>query len=375
MVADLTTPRGVVGEGEPLTFSRWVAGVVSRWRSFAVAIVLAAVAAGSAVVLLPPVFKARASFVTNSTSSSLRLSGLGGMGALGGLASQLGVGNMTADPSESPRFYYELIGSRELRTRLLESRFPDPRTEVRDDSARLVDMLRIRQKDPARRIEVGIRKLGRTVRTEYDQETNLVKLAVSTQWPQLSAAVANRTLDLVSEFNREQRSSRAQSNRMFLESRVAQAYSDLRSAETRHRAFYDQNRSWRASPTLVFEEAQLQREVDRAADLYLALQRQLESARLEEVNSAALITVVDSAVAPRKAEWPRYGILLVTTVLVGLVLGLMYAGSAVILADWGARNPASASQLGGVVRNATREIGGALRVSRRRTPDPERRVG
>ena len=31
------------------------------------------------------------------------------------------------------------------------------------------------------------------------------------------------------------------------------------------------------------------------------LQRQLETALLDEVNDAALITVVDSAVAPRKA--------------------------------------------------------------------------
>lgn len=362
----MTSPLTTV-DSAPFTFSRWVAGVVARWKTVVLTVILTAALAALAVVLIPPVYQARATFATNSSSGAFKLpSSLGSAGALGGIASQLGLG-ATSDPSESPEFYSELIRSRELRTRLLHSRFADPRTPAPDDSARLVDLLRIRNKDPQRRVEIGLKTLDRAMDVKDFEKTNLVKLQVNTEWPTLSADVANRTLDLVSEFNREQRTSRARSNRTFLESRVSRARTELESAEARHRYFYDQNRSWKSSPALVFQEQQLQRDVDRTAELYLLLQRQLETALLEEVNGAALTTVVDSAVPPRKAQWPRYGILLISVVIGGTILGVMFAGGAAVLADWRARNPGSAHYLGGTVRGVTREIGDAFR----RTPGPK----
>jgi uncharacterized protein involved in exopolysaccharide biosynthesis len=95
----------------------------------------------------------------------------------------------------------------------------------------------------------------------------------------------------------------------------------------------------------VFEEGLLRRNVDVATDLFLTQQRQFETARLDEFNDAAEITVVDPAVPPWKAQWPRYWILLASSLFVGALLGIMVAGSAAILADWRGRNPATASAL------------------------------
>lgn len=360
---------------QPLTFSRWVAGIVARWKTVLLTLLVTGVLAVLAVIFIPAVYQARASFVTNPSSGGIKLpAAMSGGGALGGIASQLGIG-ATADPTESPDFYSELIKSRELRTRLLNSRFDDPRTAAAGDSVRLLELLRIRNADPQRRVEIGLKRLDQAIDVSFFDKTNLVKLKVNTEWPQLSAQVANKTLDLVSQFNREQRTSRARSNRTFLESRVSRARTELDAAEARHRYFYDQNRSWKSSPALVFQEQQLQRDVDRTAELYLLLQRQLETSLLEEVNDAALITVVDSAVTPRKAQWPRYGLLLMSTLIGGTMLGVMFAGGATILADWRARNPGSALYLGGAVRNVTREIGGAFRRSPGAKASAQRRVG
>jgi uncharacterized protein involved in exopolysaccharide biosynthesis len=344
--------------GTPLTFSRWVAETLVRWRIIATVMGLTAVVAILALVLIPPVYRSRTSFVANSSSSNKLPSGLGGSGALGGLASQLGMAS-GSDPSESANFYFELIRSRELLTRLALSQFPNPRSASPGDSATLVDILRIRNSDPRRRLEIAVKRLGAAIDGNYDIKTNLVWIEVDAQWPELSAAMANRTIDLVTAFNREQRVSRAKSKRMFLEGRVNLSREALRSAEARHRAFYDQNRSWRTSPALIFEEKQLQREEDQAADLYTLLQRQLETALLDEVNDAALITVVDAAVPARKAQWPRYGILLVSTIIAGSLLGLMAAGAAAIMADWRSRNPDSAAAFGdsmGRVRHEIRRV-------------------
>jgi uncharacterized protein involved in exopolysaccharide biosynthesis len=344
----------------PLTFSRWVAETIVRWRVIAVAMSLTLMIAVLAVILIPPVYRSRASFVANTSASSKLASGIASGGALSGLASQLGMAS-GSDPSESANFYFELIQSRELLTRLLLSRFPDPRSASPRDSATLVDILRIRHSDPARRLEMAIKRMSAAINGNYDIKTNLVWIEVDAQWPELSAAIANRTIDLVTAFNREQRVSRAKSKRLFLEGRVNLAREGLRSAEARHRSFYDQNRSWRTSPALIFEEKQLQRDVDQTADLYTMLQRQLETALLDEVNDAALITIVDSAVPPRKAQWPRYGILLISTLIAGSLLGAMFAGGAAILADWRARNAAAASAFGDSIGRVRREIGRVFR--------------
>lgn len=323
-------------------------------------IVAVGLLAVAALLLIPASYTANATFVANTSSPSLNLGGaMQGLRSMGGFASQLGIGRPT-DPSESPKFYTQLIGSRELRTRLLETRFADPRTEATGDSVKLIDILRVKHKDPERRRELALKLLAQTIKSGHDEETNLVFLSVSTEWRQLSAAVANRTLDLLTEFNREQRSSRARSKRDFLDRRTGLARSELASAETRHRAFLEQNRQWKSSPTLVLQEETLQREVDRAAELYLALQQQLEAARIEEVNDAALITVVDSAVPPRKAAWPRYGVLTVSSLAAGTLVGTMIAGLLVILADWRARNPESAARLAGTVRRKKRGAGNTL---------------
>jgi uncharacterized protein involved in exopolysaccharide biosynthesis len=329
----------------PLTFGVWLAGIIDRWR-LVVGVVAATVVAGAlAVILLPPVYQARATFVTaGSTNSKMAGALSGGASGLQGIASQLGV-SAGGDPSESPNFYARLIESEELRRRLLNSRFVDPQGKSPTDSARLLDLLGLKASDPQSKMEMGVKKIGKDLSVDFDLKTNLVTLLVNSRWSELAAAIGNRTIALVDGFNHEQRVSRARSKRLFVQSRLDSAKLELQGTEERQRMFYDQNRSWRTSPQLVFEEGRLRRNVDVATDLFLTLQRQFESARLDEFNDAAEITVVDPAVPPRKAKWPRYWIMLASSLFIGTLLGLLAAGSATILADWRGRNPDTASAL------------------------------
>ncbi len=320
-----------------------------------------------AVLVVPPVYRSEASFVANSSSNS-KMPALSGTGAIAGLATQLGV-NGGSDPSESPSFYNQLIESRELLTRLALSRFPDPRGKSPRDSARLVDIFRIRKSDPKRRLELAVKQLHESIHSDFSVKTNLVWMDVDAQWPELSAAIANRATALVTAFNKEQRVSRARSKRIFLESRVDTAGAKLRDAEEKQRAFYEQNRLWRSAPELTFEEGRLRRESEISGDLYLTLQHQLEAARIDEFNDAALITVVDSAVPPRKARWPRYGVLLITTTLAGIILGLIFAGSTAVLDDWRARNPGEALHFRGAFKRARSDLRPVIPIAKPRAND------
>lgn len=333
---------------EPLTLALWTAGVLNRWRTVlfytAAAIVLAVIAA----LVLPPTYRVTVSFAPNPSSSSKiggALSSLSSSGALSGIASGMGLGSVGGEPTESPAFYGELMDSRELLTRLLLTRFPDPRTSNPNDSARLVDIMKLRSNDPKRRVELGLKVLSKSVLTTSDPRTNIVKVTVSDQYPAIVASEANTALALVNQFNLEQRTSRARAKRVYLQTRMGDAKNDLTTAQARHRDFLSRNRQWQTSPALSSKEETLRRNESVAADMYLSVEKQYEDARMDEFNDAALITVVDSAVAPVKPYWPRYSLLLPGALLFGLFVGVMIAGVSTVYADWSRRDPAAAQQL------------------------------
>ena len=342
--------------GDHLTLTRWLAGVLLRWRLVAGITVATLLLGLLATFIIPPVYRSHASFVANS-SSSAKLQGAGSSSTgLGGLISQLG-GSVGGDPSESPNFYVELLGSRELLTRVIQSKFPNPRTDNPRDSATLLSILRIKRADPERQLEVAVKKLRDATHPSLDPKTNLVWFSVDAQWPELSAQIGNRMIELVSAFNRETRVSRSKSKRAFLQMRHDSAHTALRAAEERQRVFYEQNRGFISAPSLKYEEQRIRREVDLASDLYINLDRQLEVARIDEINDAALITIIDSAVVPRKAQWPRYGALLFSGILIGLLMGVLVAGSAAVLADWRQRNPDAWRDFRAAFKAARAELG------------------
>lgn len=350
-----------------LSFAALLAGMLVRWREV-VTVALATVFVALVLSLvLPPSYRTVASFVTTDAGVQLPR-GLGDLAmqpGIGGLASQLGLG-VTKDPSESPAFYVALLNSRELLTRLVVSRFPDPRSEAPGDSADLVELFHIRSNDRARAVEIAIKRLRRKLRSNADLRTSLVTLQVDARWPSLSADIANRAIALVSMFNREQRLSRARARRAFLESRVADALRELRSAEDSQRLFYERNRQWQSSPTLLVEERRARRQVETANDLYLTLRREFESARVDEVNTTPVITVVDEAVPPRRRQWPQRTLLLLTAALLGTVLGVLWGAARELLTHWARLNPQEAGTLRHSAARVRGEVGGLFRRRRGR---------
>jgi len=349
-----------------MTFAALVAGALARWRE------ALAVAAGVALLalalsfVLPPSYRAEVSFVTTDASVELPrgLAELATDPGLSGIASQLGVGP-TRDPSHSPAFYAQLLRSRELLTRLALSRFPDPRTPEHEDSANLVQELGIRTPDSLRGIELAVKRLRNRMTVTTDPRTSFVALRVTASWPTLAADVANRAVGLVSEFNKEQRLTRAQARREFLEGRVAATQDELRAAENALRAFFETNRQWHDSPALTIEELRLRRQVETVSSLYLSLRQQYEAARIDEVNTTPVITVVDRAIPPRRPDWPRRTLIMVTAGLLGAVLGLLWAAARTLLANWAQRNPADAGLLRVAAARMAGEVRGTLPTRRR----------
>lgn len=336
-----------------LTFPAFVAGTLSRWRTAGVVLAGTVLLALALALILPSSYRAATSFVT--TDPGLR--GLGGSGGGGGalsalagspdimsLASQFGLAS-GRDGSESPQFYAQLLGSRELLTRLLASRVPDPRSETARDSVALLELIGPRTADRERATEIAVKRLQKAMQVTYEPRTNFVVIHVDARWPELSSEIANRATALVSAFNKEQRVSRARARRDFLQSRVAEAQVELRAQEDSQRLFYERNRSWENSPGLLVEERRMRRQVETTNSLYLSLRQQFEMARIDEVNTTPVITVVDRAIPPRQRQWPRYGLLLGAAAFLGLGLGVIAAAGRELGAAWARDNPEQAALL------------------------------
>src|SRR3989442_14693219 len=84
----------------------------------------------------------------------------------------------------------------------------------------------------------------------------------------------------------------------FVEDQTREAGSALRASEDSLLKFYDANRTYQSSPTLVFQESRLKRRVDLAQSVYMGLAQQLEQAKITAAQNTPVYSLVDAPIAP-----------------------------------------------------------------------------
>jgi uncharacterized protein involved in exopolysaccharide biosynthesis len=104
---------------------------------------------------------------------------------------------------------------------------------------------------------------------------------------------------------------------VFIDERLRLASADLAAAEDAVRGFLQRNRQYQDSPSLQFEYTRLQRSLTVQQELFLDLRRQLDAAKIAEVNDLPVISVIEPAIAPKRKSGPsRKKWLLVSLLLV-----------------------------------------------------------
>jgi len=279
----------------------------------------AAIITALAVLVWPATYASSASFVPENSAQPRIPTGLSG------IASQLGI-SVGGEPSRSPSFYADLLRSRELLTTTLATKIPNPRANP--DSITIYDLYRIKGRTPAVRLEDGVKALRNAITVTVDQRTDVVHLDVEARDPTAARDVARLLLRELSEFNLDTRQSIARNRRQFIEGRIAASADDLQTAEGALRSFYDRNHQWQSSPQLRFEEQRLTRQMTVQQELYLTLRREYEATRIEEVNNAPVVTVIDEPQIPGRRIRPRR---LLTIIVVTLIAGLLACGLALAI--------------------------------------------
>lgn len=319
------------GHGETISVVHFLASILRHWR-----LTLALPLGGALLVvalsfLFPRIYAAELAFEPERQRTSP-------LAGITGLAAQLGIptGLASATPSA---FYAQVLVSRPLLEQLLLTKFSDPRTALGADSVALVDLLRVPEATLPERLERGVRRLRRAITVRTDLKTDIVRVTAESRYPAVAAAMANELVRRLDAFNASTRRSQARQTRIFLQSRLEATDDSLRVAEDRLRYLYENNRSWQTSPALVFEESRLRRRVTAAEEMHATLQRNYETARIDEVNDTPVLTVIEPAIAPQRKARPQRLLLAVLT-----FAGLWLVGAATASVRDALRSPSARSR-------------------------------
>jgi uncharacterized protein involved in exopolysaccharide biosynthesis len=239
------------------------------------------------------------------------------------LAGQFGISLASVDQTVSPDFYSALLKSRVLLSRIATDSFVVPELENRRIA--FVDLFDVPQGSQARRVEDGVKLLDDIVTTSVVKTTGMVRLSVVTKWPSVSYTMVQSLLTGVDEFNRRTRQGQATSERVFIESRLTAATTDLRDAEDRMERFLVANRQYAASPDLTFQHDRLQRDITVRQQVVSTLTQAYEEVRIREVRDTPLITVLEPPTVPATPQSRKRLLRLLFGLVSGAMIGLVVA--------------------------------------------------
>jgi uncharacterized protein involved in exopolysaccharide biosynthesis len=239
-------------------------------------------------------YRAEATFLPQGSES--------GQTGLALAASQFGVNIPTSGAgSWGPPVYVQVLRSGSLLTAIARESV----TVVEEGNRRVVlmDLLRVNGDTPAEREENALVALRAIVSAAEVRGIGGVRLSVTTRWPSVSHALADRLLRGVNDFILETRKSAATAERGFAERQAADAEASLRAAENAWRSFLEHNRV--LGPESRFENDRLQREVTRREALYSAHLKSLDEAKIRQVRDTPVITVLEKPQLPVTGESRR----------------------------------------------------------------------
>lgn len=288
-----------------------------------------------------------------AASSFMPYSSGGNLSQLAGLAADFGANIAGAAGSqESVEFYGDLVTSEDLLKDVVLTRYRFATDDAKRDSATgdLIDLYGISRSSGNEALLKAVRRLRSHIKTDVDDESGLVNIQVSAEWPELAEQVCRRILDLVNQFDVQQRQTEAAAERRFTEKRYAQAGSELAATEDSLENLLEANRITE-SPRLQFESARLQRHIDVKQQVYLTLAQAFEQARIEEVRNTPVLTLVS---APERSAEPslRTGTALILSLLIGVLFASFVVFTLEYIEQQRATNPGEVDRLGRMLRQS-----------------------
>lgn len=306
-------PRGIFsGPSDAQSSLEWI---LVPWRAY---VALPLLLTGLALLVsfaVPNKYRA----VAQVYPEQQKVPGGANLGAIAGLASQIGVG--LASGAQSPQFYVQVLGSRKMMEEVLAARVaPD-----HGDSVPLIDYLADNRDTGTVRLDRAMRRLREATGASVNARTNILELAATAKDRAVSARIVALYLEQLGRFNVESRQTQAGLRRRFLEARLSESQDSVQRTDRAINTFLIQNRQYRDSPSLMYEYDKLQRQLTNYQTLSSSLRRDYDTARLDEVNDTPVLTVIDPPRPPLQRASPSRAVAGVGGAVFGIMFVLLWA--------------------------------------------------
>ena len=240
---------------------------------------------------------------------------------LSGLASQFGMNLPTGGEIQWDELYPEIVRSEKLMEILVQKSF---QTEKYQDEQTLLQLLDIENnyRDESSKLKLAVEDLKEMIIVQKDRLSPVVSLHVEAFEPRLARDLATEVIAESGKILLDLKTKKVQEKRIFIEARIVEVFNALQEAEKAEEQFRLENKNIIQSPTLTMKIKRLFREVELQNSLYVSLKSQYENAKIEEVQEAAMIQVIDGPLKPVRLTSPRIAISLILALFFGLSLAV-----------------------------------------------------
>ena len=242
-------------------------------------------------------------------------SGLGSMGGLSDLASMAGI-SLGKNNSEAirPDLYPSILASMPFLLKLLATPLPTSDGKKIDlvtyfeEKAKPLSAQQVAQGDTLIRLskeqERAMKNVKSRVSAGIDKMSGVLTVEVNMPDPILAAACATFSLDYLKTFVTEYRGGKKTEKVAFLRQQMAEAKEKYRRAEVVLNGYRDRNRNAYTNVAKI-EEQRLQNDYLQAQTLYNQLTPQLEAARLQALEDAPVLKVLEPPMIPNWRSSPK----------------------------------------------------------------------
>tara|TARA_Y100000590_G_scaffold255921_1_gene287437 strand:+ start:5190 stop:6617 length:1428 start_codon:yes stop_codon:yes gene_type:complete len=248
-------------------------------------------------------------------------------GGLAGFASQFGM-NLPNDKStdlSSPDLFPELLRSRTFAEKILGKNFF---TLKANQKLPLIEILNGNSSTDVMTESESITKamirLKNMIDFKKNPSSNFYALTVTTFEPVFAKELAIVVLDELESLNSFYKMQIINEKISFINQRINTVKSELEDSEFKLKAFNEQNRQV-SSPALILQQDRLARNVEVQKEIFLTLKQQLELAKIEEVQGASIVQVLDAPNIPLSPENKNLKLSIFVAAIFGLTIGVIIA--------------------------------------------------
>ena len=222
----------------------------------------------------------------------------GGSSGISNIATQFGVnipsGSSAKSDLSSPSLLPELLRSRTFAEKLLDKKFV---TEKYGKELTLLSIITNNTEDPdntdkEKLISKSLSSLGRIINYENDGLGSFSIITVKAFEPLLAKQLAEAVIVELESLNRFYKNQSVDEKILFIENRILSVKDDLEDSEQNLKKFNEENRQI-SSPSLKLQLERLTREMEVQKGIYLTLKQQLELAKIEEIQEASILQILD----------------------------------------------------------------------------------